>query len=258
MTEHPSNLNDLANDPALIVARYVEGLLEGEELARFERNLAASPALRAELRAMQSVDASIQRSFAAHSDPLEPPHRLPRRRSALPLIAAAAMIAIGAAIAFFVMRPTAPHEFNARDLYTGFIDAGYQPKWVCADEEEFITYSREHLGQALRPTPPPSIELVGWAYAEELKTLGFDKYAVVILSRVDGTEVLGVFDPTATGRLPADPKGRLHIYPQTLGPLTMYEVSPLDAPRLKESMQVIEGDTMDIRTGPAGPGVSGN
>ena len=242
----------MANDPSLIVARYVEGLLEGDELARFERDLAASPALRAELEAMHGIDASMKRAFTFHSDPIDPPHSLPHRRPrrALQLLAAAAMIAIGAAIVFFAMRPAAPHEFNARDLYTGFINAGYQPKWVCASEDEFITYSREHLGQALRPTPPPSIQLVGWAYAEELKDLGFDKYAVVILTRVDGTEVLGVFDPTATGHLPADPKGKLHIFPQTLGPLTMYEVSPLDTPRIAPAMTVIPGDTMDIRTGP--------
>jgi len=124
---------------------------------------------------------------------------------------------------------------KAREIYTRIVSAGFDPAVECRTDQQFIEWMRNnHDTEVLIPASTPGIELVGWDYKRALTTR-----TSVLLARVrpdadtPGVEVIVLIDDRTEARRLFAPEGSgLHVHRRTLGSVVLYEVTPLDRPRL--------------------------
>jgi len=258
------------DEPEHRLDAYLDGLLEGEGLVEFKRDLAASPALRAEVARQRRIDAVLRRTFAAPRvdvaalPPAVRDHILPaaptspgRRILRMPLVrrlAAAAAIAgvvLSAWIALQLLRPASslyepPPWKSLAALYQDKIADGGRPDWVCDDDAEFRRAFLGQYGQALQLEPlPEGVVAAGLCYANTIS-----ERTMMVLARVEDRPVI-VFvdrlDHDAGQSLPPD--AGLHLHRAVVGRLVLYEVSPLERPALLEHFFVPEPERRE--EGPA-------
>lgn len=244
----------------LDAGRYVDGQMEGAERERFEARLAASASLRAEVEVLRQADASLKRAFGEFV-PLEldvagvegPAARiragrvLERRFSwrvrawALVGAVAAAAVIVLAGLPLLTRTPQGPtgpagRGMSAERLYALESSRGWAIEHVCASNRAFAEYSRDKVGEALiaDPSGVPGVEIVGWAgYDLDLRAAGLDGRASIIVARVDGEPVLMFLDPGGTrNRLLRNGNGDLRVFRREVGSVSVYEVTPLDEPRV--------------------------
>jgi hypothetical protein len=177
------------------------------------------------------LDAIADRAFAqirAASD---------LRRRGVRWLAAAAAIAAACVGTWQIWRavgppsrpPAAYRQQPWRSLETVYRDtvaAGFEPRWVCADDREFaLTFrSLHHQGLVLADTPP-SIEAVGLSYCNSITpgTIG-------VLVRVDGKPVVVFVDRVERDAGQPRPPEGLNLFRRQIGRLVLYELSPLQEP----------------------------
>lgn len=226
-------MGELADDVVLL-EQYLDASLDEAGRARFEQRLAAEPALRAQLALQQRIDDSLARLFhragTAHdAQPAGLTHvsgraaaTAPRRRS-LALAAAVALLLSAGWLAQLTFDGSAA---PVRRLYERQVAAGFQPQFVCADDDAFRQWTAERYGQELVPAATrDAIELVGWVYAPMLSS-----YSAALLARADSTPVVVLMDRLERDRPLEAPGGGLHLFRRAIGTLVLYEVTPLDRP----------------------------
>jgi hypothetical protein len=243
---------------------YLDGLLEGEELAAFERQIEQDAALRAEVQAQRGIDDALGRLFSREkaislrddpreartvafdgaTAPADPPLRLadaPRARVRWSLrsnilVGIAAMLAI-TFVGLYATGLLGPGYFfgNDRpivqpwDVYTRKVSTGFNPDWVCESDEQFVKTTHDLWGESLLARGTDLVQIVGWSYYEPV----FSPSTGVLLTKVEGTEVIVVMDRVEKDRrLKAPQSSGLHLFRDVKGGVVVYEVTPFKEPRV--------------------------
>lgn len=124
----------------------------------------------------------------------------------------------------------APKVLTASAAYNSEVASGFEPDWVCANDEEFINTFKDRLGQGLVMKPATDrAHMLGLDYAKVLSPL-----TITMLGKVDDQPVLVIIDRTASDKpdsVNAD-LGGLNAFRREIGSLVLYEITPLDAPAI--------------------------
>lgn len=239
MTEHTPQ-----PAPAELLEAYLDGRLEGGELARFEMALASDPSLITRLEAARRIDQSLRR--LAPALPIELPEALPSAPKPAPsiagkirrtylVIAAAAAIILAAGIWYLVAKPPAPIDkprlatpTTATGFYLQLASHGYKPAWRCNTDAEFVDFLDKRFGDAFLVRSSPTLAVIGWAYAE--RTVG--EATAALLTKVGDDKVMLFVDTLGDDHAPPPPEPAtgLRIFRAEVGKLVVYEISPRSEP----------------------------
>lgn len=225
---------------------YLDGMLEGELLARFEAHVQSRPDLRARAEAHRDLEDSIRRQFAPGNDGAEtlaairPAGALarlrPTRRVALAACIGAVLI-VGAGLVYlnrpvvtpspkFVPAPVALLE--PAELYQRLEETGFTPDWVCENDQVFLKYTKDWFDEPFLIREAPGITLSGWTKSRVLSI-----YTGVLMARADGNDTVLIMDFAGNDRELQEPMdGGLHLFRRTFGELVFYEITPADKPAL--------------------------
>ncbi|MDX2132821.1 MAG: hypothetical protein SFY69_12295 [Planctomycetota bacterium] len=235
----------------LLLDQFVDGLLAPPERDAFERRVQSEPVLRDALAQQRALDAAISRLYAypesAAANPTAPvpaptpapateagpgPFRLTRRLGWLSGLAAAIVIA---SIALFLYQPSGLTFREPDALYAQYQAAGFKPAWKCENDQEFADAVAFYLGSAVVvPQATPGVEVIGWSYADEFgKGTPISQQTLSLFTRVEGQNVLVLMDRAERDRrLSVDPDSGLRLFRREVNNLVLYEVTPLDRPRV--------------------------
>lgn len=230
----------------LDVSRYLEGHMDGAEREEFEARLSESASLRAEVEVLRRTDEALRRSFGGLGElSLESAGKGTGGRSrAWGLVGAlaAAAVLVLAALPFLTRTPRAHPPIgpaggmSAEDVYALEASRDWAIEHVCRTDREFAEYSLAKLGSALvaDASAVRGVEIVGWAgYDIDLRGSGLDGGACLIVARVEGAPVLVFLDPGGErNRLLTEGDEGLRVFRREVGPVSAYEVTPLEEPRV--------------------------
>ncbi len=229
---------------------YLDGMLDEDERRALEANINHEAQLRAAKCQQEAINESLRRAFT-------PPHpedclagikgelsaaeislqRIGRgvigRRAAI--AALLAIVAFGAWHTWVEWRGNAPRDLYAPQPWRGFatvyedrLAGGFMPDWVCRDDRQFRRTFAKQLGQPLLLAPlPPDIQMGGLAYSNTVSPL-----TINVLMHVSGKPVIVFVDRKEKDSSIAAPPEGLHLFRGEIGDLVLYEMSPLDEPRV--------------------------
>jgi hypothetical protein len=201
-------------------------------------------------------DPALDRAAATYVLPNSPASTsTDKRRRRQPLlrgwlsIAAMITLLIGVPSALWLWRdtirppasPYAPTQAMALDdLYHQQVARGFKPDWVCKDQKEFASYFAGRLGQALMiHDAPAGAAMLGLSY-----TGGVTPSSMGMLGTADGKQVLIVVDQAANdSKVQMNRPGDLKLYRRQIGSLMLYEITPLDQPKLLDMFYQPESPT---------------
>ena len=241
--------------------RYLDGQLQGDELAWMRARIEQDPALRNEeelhLRMTESlrrIAAPEQIPFPAAAAAAEPPAAPIPITRAKPvnspwlrrwgLAIAAALLLAGAGVFRFYWDSRVP-DFNLMapgELYSRLVMSGFRPAQVCTSDPEFAALVHEKLGTALIATASPGVEVLGWGYSSDYNGSPISPRTMMLLAKVDGREVLVLLDQTARDRTLAAPAGgKLNLFRREVGPIVAYELTPMAEARVIPGLVPYQG-----------------
>jgi len=242
---------------------YLDGQLSEPMRSRFEEQLSRDPSLRAQVDRQQQIDQSLRRVFATSGSAeailanliTHAPHagngraRQLHERSATsrtPFVRKPLMIA--AAIVFLVCGPFAiyfawesfsessptPLVVSAKNVqaldvaYHAEVKNGFVCDWECKTQSEFASYFASGFNQPLMMKDVPAgVASIGLKY-----TGGITPYTIAYMAKVNDQPVMVFADKAKhdAGQKLTDPK--LKIFERKIGKLVLYEVTPLNEPKL--------------------------
>jgi len=214
---------------------YIDGLLEGDQLARFEEALLSDQQLRIRVEANQQIDDSIRRIFtpkaAIASIPEEvataPAHRF-TRRTKLTIAACVGFIVMGVAATMYLANTNSSGVagkivfIEPADLYQQLEESSFTPDWVCGNEQEFVEYTTEKFGEPFLIHESTGLTLAGWTVSRALSL-----YTGVLMAKADGADIVLLVDRVKDDReLHLPKKSDLHLFRSEIGGLVLYEITP--------------------------------
>lgn len=250
----PPALPSLTPERAAMLDAFLDGTLAGEDLAAFQTLVASDSSLRAHVDAQRRVDASLKRVYAVDDSRLAEGLKASLARAAnsprpgntgsavltrLRWYAAAAVIGLVAVVGFryyvHLHAPAGPRELSPDQVYARMEARQFEPEFVCTTDEEFARTVKDKFGQPLLVAVTPSIKLVGWGYGNAYSGRIVGDNTLVLITRVDDAPVLMFMDKASNDRTLKVPKeSKVHVFRRKVGSMVLYEVTPLDAPRLLE------------------------
>lgn len=259
---------------AELLELYLDGQLSGDRAAQAEARIAQVPAMQSALAQQERIDSSLRQRFqppavnddflqalraggAVPSEPAEEtlPQVTPRSRDAnhqrrmqlLALAATLACVSVWGSLGWDgVMEVFQPRQgyaqFTVAKVYQRAVRRGFEPDWLCEDDQEFAKTFAERQGQALLLEPlPDGVRMAGLAYLNGLTPQATSMFAYVedqpVLVVVDRTELI------TESLLEADKERGLAVFTRRLGGLTLVEVTPFDKPRVLGSLLLAEVPT---------------
>ncbi len=232
---------------------YLDGLMTREQRDRFDEQMTKNDHLRNEVDRQHSVDKVLRRAFA-------PPHEeslrriaelacdhgidpIPLRRAGVPILrmfaaaAAIVMLIAGSWMIWLILGPQpaitdpyAPQAWRSmQQVYEDERADGFLPDWVCRDDLEFQETFRSQLGQRmLLNSLPEGVAAIGLSYSNTISP-----WTICLLSEAADEEIIVFID-----RLDQDSDTKLvaqsglYLHRKVIGELVLYELSPLDSPRV--------------------------
>jgi hypothetical protein len=244
------------NSPSVAqIDAYLDGTLTMEERDDFTREISLNELLRSAIELQSHVDQSLSRLFAVPDAPRElvarlrqladvaPAANVARRRwlKVASLAAAATIVWAMLAWHFFGSGTGAPHynpNLPLNAIYEKCVAAGFRPKWVCDDPKEFASTFSARQGQGLLLADlPEGMKMEGLTYCG-----GLSRYTTTMLARVDGLPVMVFADRASADTHPTLPPGetKLHLFRKETGPLVIYELTPLDQPKVSDYLHLTD------------------
>jgi len=130
------------------------------------------------------------------------------------------------------------HDRPLADVYHETVEFGFEPYYVCDEDDRFRDTFYYRHGQALRLVEtPPGRRMVGLSYLH-----GISRHTTAMLARVDGEPVIVFVDQLDRDRpmKAPDPATGLHQFRRELGNLVMYEVTPRKQPVMMDYLELSE------------------
>ncbi len=232
---------------------FLDGQLQGDQLATFERALAGDASLRERVERQRAINDSLRRTFRPAAAGIGPElaERLKALGANVPVMgnppapikvdfgsrwrivkfAAAALVLITLSVAAWQMNmPSGGGGLPRTDLaqlYQKAVDTGFKPAFVCTTDHEFAKTIADRFGQPMLVAAAPNIELIGWAYGPNYKALTLSRDTLVLLAKVDQKPTLVFIDRKDKAMRPKFSRsGDLSMHKKELGDLIMYEVIP--------------------------------
>lgn len=217
---------------------YLDGTLEGADLAAFEAALAADPALRAEVDLQRRIDGALRHGFALPEPaipmlapapvPVPAPARARRYWTAPRLLAAAAIVLLVGGFTTFGLARHLAADHPLVSVYRTNVARGLKPAWVCDTDEQLVAYLESKYGRALTVRGGEGVHLIGWTSCAAISP-----YTAVLMTRVEGEPVLVLVDTASADHDLSLPwLSGLHLYRRELGGMVLYELTPRSAPAL--------------------------
>lgn len=226
------------------VSAYVDGLLPPAEHAAFEARLRAQASLAEQVALQRRIDASIRGLY-----PYEPPAVVASGRPGasrpapwyarrLTWLSAAAAVLL--ALTIYTRTGSRTPHLPAADLYARLEAEGFRPQWKCDTDERFAGAVETRLGTPLVvPLATSGVEILGWVYADGYEGSPLSAQAMILLTRVQGRDVIVLMDKAADDRtVKAPAKSGLKVFRREVGPLVLYEVTPLPEPHVIAAAKV--------------------
>ena len=128
---------------------------------------------------------------------------------------------------------------TAAEYYNAELASGFEPEWVCKDDEEFGTTFRDRLGQALKfnPSTQAGTRMIGLDYTKVLSP-----QTVSLLAECSGTKVVVLIDRRERDNTDAIHAGcgSLNVFRREIGPLVLYEMTPLEQAHILDLLEPVE------------------
>jgi hypothetical protein len=235
--------------------KYLDSAPDSPERASTDRAMNSNRQMQLELQLQMQIDESLKRLFV----PSVPPANLLARLGAPTSLAqpathsrrnwaklAVAAIAVSLVWGFLAWRflfpgqrvgPSYPN-MPLTAIYEQSVASGFQPYWVCKDPHEFASTFFTRQGQGLLLADMPAgTKMEGLAY-----TGGISQNTTTMLARVNGLPVMVFVDRASADTHPVLPKSetKLHLFRKELGPLVLYELSPLDHATVMEYLHIAD------------------
>jgi len=211
-----------------LMAACLDGEAAAEEIAELEQELERDPGLRRRYESLAGMERELREAFPARARPA------PARPGALRqfLTAAALILAVCGAWWFGQGRTNPINPLSGASVHAGFV-SDPEPDIVCDTPEKFLAYTREKLGVPIAADFSSDLLFVGWrglngAYKGQPGETTDPR--VLMLRNADGVPVVVLFQPSADPRPTLDERGDLKRFKKRFGPVTAWEVSPLDRP----------------------------
>lgn len=248
-----------------LIARYLDGLLEGDELREFESALASDASLRSSVeldrRIADRLDAMLHpgAAFSIRGNRENASSSNSNRQRWRPIGAIAAALVIVAAIGItYRIQVGASGSFASAtrepiEIYRTTIERGFEPAWVCEDDAQMLSYTRERFGRGLLFEPVPGLTLVGWGYANGV----LSDLTLSLLVEHGKERILLLVDRSRDDRALEDPAltdPTLHMFRRKVGRFVLYEVTPRDRPLLLDAAYTARPD-LELAPGQQGPGI---
>ncbi len=230
---------------------YADGLMTGEQRETVEQAILARPELERQLHHQRAIDDALRRRLTpppAHElqavleqagtaapGPARAPWRLMARR--LAVAAALAAGTFGAWQIWSFMQPRLPgyQPMPWRSLvaiYQDEITSGFEPDWVCKDDQEFSDTFEDLYRQRLLLEPlPEGVAALGLAYGNSIS-----QRTIYLLAEAANEPIVVFIDRAErdAGQSIESDTG-LHLFERRVGDLILYELSPFAEPRLLDS-----------------------
>jgi hypothetical protein len=256
MSEHRPELEALE--------QYLDGDMPEAVRARIEQQLARDPNLRAQIERQARIDQSLRRTFSvtgnadailaglivqphsgngrAHSEHRATSNTRPASgliRKPLAVAAAVVFILCGPFAIYFawdsfqheampalVVHPKV--EAPLDKLYRREVAEGFKCEWDCKSAGEFGAYFAASFGEPLMMRDlPQNVVGVGLKYVG-----GLTPNTITYMARVNDQPVLVFADKLAADKAQKLKDPKLKIFQRKIGELVLYEVTPLNEPKL--------------------------
>jgi hypothetical protein len=241
--------------PEDLLDAYVDGLLDDDERVAFENELHRRPALRDEVERQERIDGSLREAFSPPSterlralinladrgeEDMSP--RAFRFPAPLRHVALAASLLLAVAGLWMIQSVVAPSSTGPdpyavqahrtiQQVYDDERTSGFEPDWVCENDQEFRSaFAMRFRQPLLLRALPEDIAAVGLSYSNTIST-----DTIYLLARVGNERVLVFVDKlerVETAPTVDDPSLRVHR--RVVDDLVLYEVSPLAEPSVIE------------------------
>lgn len=232
----PTPSDPIGGARSALIDAMLDGDMSPEDRAALERRAADDAGLRAELELQTRIDerlAVLMRVPEADAAVPVAGSIGTRRSGALPVWVrvAAALLLVGAGVWMFTAGPlklgTPESAIAASSVLARLEKSGFEPTWVCENDEHFAKYTREALGVEFVVRAPEGLQLVGWSYADGV--LG--DAAPVLLARHEGQQLIVVMDRAGNDRrVRVDESSGLKVHRASFDGLVLYEISRGCAP----------------------------
>lgn len=249
-----------------LIEEYLDGRLPEAARHAFEQRLEREAGLRAEVQMQRELDSALGRCYAppalddivsraAATLPV-----MPARRARVPFgqrplavrllvevaVAAAVGLVIGGGYVLYrgVEDPGGVAPALARQTLEQFYQEraakDFAPDWVCPPEVFRVTFAYR-LGQPVLMTETPRVRMLGLAYSNTLTP-----FTVNVMAKVDGQGVIVYADKAdaAPPQRRCDGSG-LRLFERRLGPLILYELTPLDEPHVLDLLYIPQASTSE-------------
>jgi hypothetical protein len=242
------------------IEAYLDDRMEPEHRRAFEAEMSQRPDLAAQVKGQQAIDASLRRSMqpppdlaiaqiadeavnrsaaAASATAKAPAVRSTSARSVLQsrlaLAASLAAMLTGAWLIWRVVAPAPAYDMPWRSIeavYRHEVDSGFKPQWICENDEEFRQSFYEEFMQPLTlEALPEGTKALGMSYANTIS-----RRTLLLLARTAGKPVIVFIDRAEVAGGDPEPPAGLNLFHRRIGPLVLYELTPLGYPSVMDSL----------------------